>query len=170
MRIVEVEAYIGEDDPACHAAAGNTARTAIMYGEPGYAYVYLIYGMYHCLNIVTERAGFPAAVLIRAAEQIEGFDSDNPLLLSGPGKLAKALSLDRSQTGLSLCSHDWHFIEREKEPRVEVSPRIGITKGTEKLWRFHDTDSKSVSGSRRARSIAVSVIFEKPEVSEISKS
>lgn len=150
MRIVEVEAYIGEDDPACHAAAGKTARTAVMYGEPGYAYVYFIYGMYHCLNIVTERSGFPAAILIRAAEPQDGFETENRLLLSGPGKLAKALTLDRTYTGKLLCSRDWYFMEKEYDVRIEASPRIGITKGTEKLWRFYDADSYSVSGLKRA--------------------
>ena len=71
-RIVEVEAYIGEDDPACNAASGLTKRNAIMYGPAGYAYIYFIYGMYNCLNVVTDRKGFPAAVLIRAAKPVEG--------------------------------------------------------------------------------------------------
>ena len=149
MRIVEVEAYIGEDDPACHAAAGKTARTAVMYGEPGYAYVYFIYGMYHCFNVVTERSGYPAAILIRAAEPIDGFASSDRFLLSGPGKLAKALGLDRTWTGKSVCSRNWNFIEKSAESRVEVSPRIGISKATDKHWRFYDADSPSVSGSGR---------------------
>lgn len=103
-RIVEVESYVGEDDLACHAAKGRTPRTDVMYGPAGHAYVYFIYGMHHCLNVVTERRGFPAAVLFRGLEPLEGIDQMRTWrgevtlrqLANGPGKLTQALHLDRS--------------------------------------------------------------------------
>lgn len=109
-RIVETEAYVGEEDKACHARAGRTPRTMPLYGPPGIAYIYLTYGMHHLLNAVTEREGFPAAVLIRAAEPLEGVDrmarargtDQVHLLASGPGKLCQALGLDLRQNQASL--------------------------------------------------------------------
>lgn len=149
MRIVEVEAYVGEDDPACHAAAGLTPRTAVMYGEPGHAYVYFIYGMYYCFNIVTELKGYPAAILIRAAEALAGWENADARLLSGPGKLCRELGVNKAQQGSSLCAANWYFDGRKGSVKVGTSSRIGISKGTEKLWRFFDADSASVSGPSR---------------------
>src|SRR5204863_10210599 len=109
-RIVEVEAYVGGDDPASHARAGRTRRNASMWGEPGHAYIYFTYGMHHCLNVVTEREGFPAAILIRALEPTVGLDllrTRRPHLaerhlLSGPGRVCAGLGLGREQDGLDL--------------------------------------------------------------------
>jgi len=153
-RLVEVEAYIGENDPACHAAVGRTDRNDIMYGPGGYSYVYFIYGMYHCLNVVTENEGFPAAVLIRGAEPVEGveimlsqFDNKkNNGLTSGPGKLCKAFGLSRKHNGLDLVG-DILFIEDRgfRPARIENSSRIGIKKAVEKKWRFYEAGSNYVS-------------------------
>ena len=112
--IVEVEAYIGEDDEASHASPGRTTRNAPMYGPPGHAYVYLIYGMHHCFNVVTERDGFPAAVLIRALQPLEGLAElrkrrggrPDEQLASGPGRLCEALAIDRVFDGADLCAPD----------------------------------------------------------------
>lgn len=152
-RIVELEAYIGEDDPACHAAAKHSVRAAVLYGSPGQAYVYFIYGMYHCFNVVTERKGFPAALLIRAAEVIVGYASDDPRLLSGPGKFCSASGIDLQQNNLSVCTASWHFQERRDEAEIVTSPRIGISKGKEVPWRFYDRHSSAVSGPRRLTSV-----------------
>lgn len=145
-KIVETEAYIGEEDPACHAARGRTPRNAIMYGPPGYAYIYFTYGMHYCLNAVTEEEGFPAAVLIRALEPVEGLEtmrkfygrSQVSRLTNGPGKLCRAFALDKSLNGADLCG-DLLFIaagEPAPEQNIAVTPRIGIRAGREYPWRF----------------------------------
>ena len=157
--IVEVEAYIGEGDAACHAARGRTPRNEAMYGPPGHAYVYFIYGMHHCLNVVTEEEGFPAAVLIRALEPLEGLEimrchrpgKPDSELTNGPAKLCQALAIVRSFNGVDLCTSKELFIEEGQmacpEPRRRVaqeeigaSPRIGI-KANELArsvpWRFY---------------------------------
>ncbi|MBC7249445.1 MAG: DNA-3-methyladenine glycosylase [Anaerolineae bacterium] len=149
-RIVEVEAYIGETDQACHASCGRTARNAVMYGPPGHAYVYLIYGMHHCLNVVTEREGFPAAVLIRALEPLEGVATMRRLrpgrpdreLTNGPAKLCQALDIDRTFNGIDLCARGPLFIEAGtpvNETNVGTGPRVGV-RGDERAltapWRF----------------------------------
>ncbi len=146
--ITETEAYISERDQACHAKAGRTPRTAVMYGEPGHAYVYFTYGNHWMLNVVTERAGFPAAVLIRAIQPLEGED-----LMSrrrsgrdtfGPGKLTQALGITRSENGLDLtgsASNLW--IEAGvsvPNSLVTKGPRVGLNNTPEpwksKPWRF----------------------------------
>jgi DNA-3-methyladenine glycosylase len=148
--IMETEAYIGEEDRACHASRGRTPRTEVMYGLPGHAYIYFIYGMYHCLNVVTDRVGFPAAVLIRAIQPQEGIEymcrnrgfPPERQLTNGPGKLAQALALDRSLNGLDLCQSDLLFIEeatRVDPGEIEVTPRIGIRAdeiAKRRPWRF----------------------------------
>jgi DNA-3-methyladenine glycosylase len=149
--IAEVEAYIGEDDAACHATCGRTPRNEAMYGPPGHAYVYFIYGMHHCLNVVTEEEGFPAAVLIRALKPLEGLDilrryrPDRPdrELTNGPAKLCQALAIDKSFNGVDLCSGELLFIEegqRVTQGEIAASPRIGI-KADEVArsvpWRFY---------------------------------
>lgn len=131
--ITEVEAYIGQDDPACHAAKGYTKRTAVMFGLPGYSYVYLIYGMYYCLNIVTEREGFPAAVLIRSINLFKPM----PCSIDGPGKLCKALNISKVNNNVDLTLNN-HFCvyDSNSRPNYLCTPRIGIKKGLDKLWRF----------------------------------
>ena len=138
-KIVETEAYIGENDPACHAFRGHTPRTSVMYGEPGHAYVYFTYGMYFMLNVVTEQQGFPAAVLIRALEPLAGFAADDPRPASGPGKLCKNMEIDKSLNGISLQSKALWIGQLERNDLVKIrwSPRIGINVGTEKIWRAY---------------------------------
>jgi len=135
-KIIEVEAYVGPQDKACHASKGRTQRTEVLFGPPGVAYVYLIYGMYHCLNVVTEREEFPSAVLIRAIE-IDGE------LIDGPGRLCRALQIDRRlnradlTTGESLWFEDRGALVERGD--VGAHPRIGVDYAGEwakKLWRF----------------------------------
>jgi len=153
-RIVEVEAYIGQEDPACHAAVGLTDRNRVMFGPGGFSYIYFIYGMYNCLNVVTEKEGFPAAVLVRGAEPIEGLDvmrerypgDETNLMTNGPGKLCKAFGLSKEQNGLDLTGDRLYLVDRGSGvKRIEKSIRIGIKKGTEKKWRFFDPASPHVS-------------------------
>ncbi len=135
-KIIEVEAYVGTADKACHASKGRTPRTDVLFGPPGVSYVYLIYGMYHCLNVVTERSEFPAAVLIRAVE-IEG------ALVDGPGRLCRALEIDRSlnRLDLTIARHLW-FEDRGYQIRgrdIGRYPRIGVDYAgiwAKKPWRF----------------------------------
>ena len=150
--IVETEAYIGESDLACHARAGRTPRTEIMYGPPGFAYVYFTYGMHWMLNLVTETDGFPAAVLIRAVEPLEGIArmqelrSGKPLsqLASGPAKLTQALGIARGENGLDCClsNSPLTLTRGEVAPpsSVAATPRIGLGQTPEpwlsKPWRF----------------------------------
>ena len=158
-RLVEVEAYIGENDPACHAAVGRTERNDIMYGIGGFSYIYFIYGMYHCLNIVTEREGYPAAVLIRAVEPVKGAgvglmktrfkDRKNNLLTNGPGKLCKAFNLTRQHNGLDLLGERLYLEDRGFEPsEIETSERIGIKKGIDRKYRFFEKESPYISGRK----------------------
>ena len=150
--IVETEAYIGERDLACHAKSGRTPRTEIMYGPPGFAYVYFTYGMHWMLNLVTEAAGFPAAVLIRALEPLEGIASMQELrggkplsqLASGPAKLTQALGIARGENGLDCCRPDSPLTLAPAEvvppSSVVATPRIGLGQTPEpwlsKPWRF----------------------------------
>jgi DNA-3-methyladenine glycosylase len=147
-KIVEVEAYVGSQDRACHAAKGRTQRTEVMFGPAGVAYVYLIYGMYHCLNVVTERAEFPSAVLIRAIEL-------NGKLIDGPGRLCRALEIDRrlNRVDLTIGASLW-FEDRGGvvgRGTVGAYPRIGVDyAGTwaKKLWRFR---LSRITGPTRTR-------------------
>lgn len=130
--ITETEAYIGQDDPACHASKGRTPRTAVMFGPAGVSYVYLIYGMYHCLNIVTEQEGFPAAVLIRGVSPM-----NTQHHLDGPGKLCKVWGITREHNGIDLChSPTFHLTQGFTPSTIITTPRIGIKVGTELHWRF----------------------------------
>ncbi len=140
-RIVEVEAYIGEQDPACHAFRGLTPRTRVMYGPPGHAYVYFTYGMHFMLNVVTEKEGYPAAVLIRAVEPLAGFNGLHPRPASGPGKLCKVMRIDKQLNGISLQSEKL-WIGRDdpsghKRSEVRWSSRVGISAGSDRLWRAY---------------------------------
>lgn len=150
--IRETEAYIGEEDLACHAKAGRTARTAVMYGAPGHAYVYFNYGMHWLFNIVTEPEGKPAAVLVRAIEPVFGLEKiqarrrgrPRAEWTNGPAKLCQALGIDKTQDGLDLCSpHSPLFIARQPSGtnwRVTQTPRVGLNNVPEpwksRLWRF----------------------------------
>jgi DNA-3-methyladenine glycosylase len=124
-RIVETEAYIGPEDLACHASRGRTARTDVMFGPAGVAYVYLIYGMYHCLNVVTEREGYPAAVLIRAVEE-----TASTSLIDGPGRVCRSFDIDRelNRWDLTQCERLWleDRGERVGDHEVLAAPRIGV--------------------------------------------
>ena len=137
-RIVETEAYLGEHDLACHAAAGLTERTRWLYGAPGTAYVYFIYGVHWCFNAVTRAVGSPSAVLVRALEPLEGVElmRERRLVIhdrdltNGPGKLCEALGITGALNGLSLQESPIEILRGEPVPdaRVQVTPRIGITK------------------------------------------
>lgn len=158
-RIVEVEAYRGSGDPASHAYRGRTPRNAVMFGEPGHAYVYFTYGMHHCLNFVCEPAGRPAAVLIRALEPLDGLDvlrarrgrDDVRQLLRGPGCVAQALALTREHDGCDLVRGP--VLVRDEPPAarregVLRGPRIGIRHGLEHAWRFWFAGDPYVSATR----------------------
>jgi DNA-3-methyladenine glycosylase len=146
--ITETEAYIGEEDLACHAKAGRTPRTAVMYGLPGYAYVYFTYGNHWMLNVVTEREGFPAAVLIRAIQPIEGAEvmsaRRNGRDTFGPGKLTQALGITKSENGVDLTVVTTGlWIEAGisvPDENVTIGPRVGLNTVPEpwfsKPWRF----------------------------------
>jgi DNA-3-methyladenine glycosylase len=147
-RIVETEAYIGPHDLACHAAKGRTARTEVMFGPAGHAYVYFVYGVHYMLNLVTEAADHPAAVLIRALEPIEGVElmehrrmtENRRNLCSGPGKLCQAFAIDRSLNAADLCGDVVYIEDRgEPKPRFLAKPRIGVDyagKWKDKPFRF----------------------------------
>ncbi|MCP4580452.1 MAG: DNA-3-methyladenine glycosylase [candidate division Zixibacteria bacterium] len=154
-RLVELEAYIGEDDPACHACRGRTPRNEIMYGPPGFLYVYFTYGNHYMLNFVTEGKGFPAAVLIRGLEPLYSVETMKQnrgvevltKIASGPGKLAKALGVTTDQKGLDLTGNEIFVIDDKSSiGEIWCSSRIGIgDNGTDKLWRFYLKDSPHVS-------------------------
>jgi DNA-3-methyladenine glycosylase len=147
-RIVETEAYVGPKDLACHASRGRTARTEVMFGAAGHAYVYFIYGMYYCLNIVTEAADHPSAVLIRALEPVEGIElmesrrrtENQRNLASGPGKLCQAFAIDKSLNGADVCRSVIYVEDRgEPPPKIFATPRVGVEyagKWKDKPWRF----------------------------------
>jgi DNA-3-methyladenine glycosylase len=154
--IVETESYEA-DDPACHAYAGLTERTGVLFGPPGYAYVYLSYGIHSLLNAVAEPEGEAAAVLIRALEPTHGIErmrerrgvSSNLELCSGPGKLTEALGVDLGDNEGDLTRHPFQLTPPTGErPEVVVGPRIGITKAVERPWRFCAADSRYVSRPR----------------------
>jgi DNA-3-methyladenine glycosylase len=173
--IVETEAYIGEDDPACHAAPGPTTRNQPLYGPPGIAYVYLNYGIHYLVNAVTESEGSPAAVLIRALEPIEGIElmirrrgekggrdsffkkrkmSPDPIYLCrGPGNLTQALAISLAENRLDLTSSRLAIEDRGLVPqRLAWGPRIGIRHGTDRPWRCWIDGHPCVSGPRASMS------------------
>jgi DNA-3-methyladenine glycosylase len=146
--IAEAEAYIGETDLGCHAKAGRTKRTAVMYGRPGHAYVYFTYGMHWMLNAVTEREGFPAAVLIRAIQPVEGIEVISARRqgrdTGGPAKLTLALGIDSGQNGVDLCNRESGLWIEAGAPvlddQVITGPRVGLYTVPEPWksmpWRF----------------------------------
>jgi DNA-3-methyladenine glycosylase len=146
-RIVEVEAYQGPRDLAAHSARGRSARTEVMFGPPGHAYVYFIYGFWYCLNIVTAAEGVPHAVLLRALEPVTGIDDKT----WGPGLLCRAMHIDKKLNGADLCG-DSLWLERpaaaSRPPRIARGERIGVEYAGEwarRPWRFYDRDSRYVS-------------------------
>lgn len=154
--IVETEAYRGPADAASHARYGQTSRAAPMFGEPGHAYVYFTYGMYYCMNCVSEPKGSGTAVLIRALEPAEGIEQmrkhrgntvTDANLTSGPGKLCQALAIDTSLNEADLVGNQLWIEEGERIPprRTGESSRVGINRGREHQWRFYVTDSRYVS-------------------------
>ena len=162
--IVETEAYIGEDDPACHAATGPTRRNAPLYGPPGLAYVYLNYGIHYLVNAVTEAEGHPAAVLIRALHPVDGIalmkkrrapdghHIDDTDLCRGPGNLTRALGITIADNLLDLTSSTLTIEDRGlASGRVAWGSRIGIRVGLEHKWRCWIAGHPSVSGPRSTR-------------------
>ena len=151
-RIVEVEAY-HHTDPAAHSFRGQTERNAVMFGPPGYTYVYRSYGIHWCLNFVCEPAGSASAVLIRAIEPTEGLKvmrrrrglTDERLLCSGPGRLCEALRITAAHNGLALDLPPFQLIAREGAVEVVAGPRIGLTNAVDKLWRYGEKGSRFLS-------------------------
>lgn len=170
--IVEVEAYIGESDPACHAAPGPTRRNAPMYGPPGHAYVYLNYGVHPLVNVVTEPARSPAAVLIRALDPLDGIalmrarrrrsrtvrhtkpaEIPDAALCRGPGNVTHAMGITLEDTGIDLLGKTLYIEDRgHRIERAAWSTRIGLNVGTEHPWRCYAEGHTCVSG-RRNRSV-----------------
>lgn len=161
-RIVETEAYQGEDDRACHASKGRTPRTDLLYRKPGTLYLYLVYGMHTLLNIVCDREGVPAAVLIRSLDIVAGEDlarrrrrhatCQNALLANGPGKVTQALALDRAQNGLTLGASRCPlrlYPATEKRRSLANGPRVGVDYAgpgwVDKPWRWWESGFPVVS-------------------------
>lgn len=146
-RIVETEAYRGPTDLACHARAGVTKRTRTLFGPPGHAYVFLIYGVHDCFNVVAHAEGSGHAVLVRGVEPIAGIDEG--VGTHGPGRLTRALGITRADDALDLASGGRIFLaERDRRPKVGVSPRVGIAYAgawADRPWRFFDKESRHVS-------------------------
>jgi DNA-3-methyladenine glycosylase len=164
-RIVEVEAYLGEKDPAAHAAAGRTTRNAVLFGPPGHAYVYFIYGNHYCLNVSCEPEGQAGCVLFRALEPLAGMDemahargialhrpADWPKLTSGPGRLAEAFGITRTRdNGCDLtcpASSLWIGDDGCRPEHIRVTPRIGITKVQDQRLRYILAGNPFVSGGK----------------------
>jgi DNA-3-methyladenine glycosylase len=161
--IVEAEAYIGESDPACHAAPGPTRRNVPLYGPPGRAYVYLNYGIHYLVNAVTEPAGFPAAILIRALDPVDGHalmrrrrgDVADEALCRGPGNLTAALGISLQQNRADLTSGPLRIEDHGiSVPALAWSPRIGIRVGMDRLWRCSWEGHCAVSGRPKTRASA----------------
>jgi DNA-3-methyladenine glycosylase len=167
-RIVEVEAYLGKNDPASHSAAGNTARTAVLFGPPGYAYVYFIYGNHYCLNVSCERDGKAGGVLFRAVEPLQGIKEmararqiavqsprDLPRLTSGPGRMAEAFGITRERdNGCDLTSPSsglWIGDDGFRAGKIKITPRIGISKAVERPLRYILAGNVFVSGGKAFR-------------------
>jgi len=174
VELTEVEAYAGETDPASHSYRGRTARNGVMFGPPGYAYVYFTYGMHFCVNVVCMPAGIPRAVLLRAGRVTAGEDlarrrrarwrseaSQESILPArdlarGPARLCQALAIDRTQNGLDVCSADGELRLRPADPglrangaiEVAVGPRVGVSAAADVPWRFWVAGDPTVSAYR----------------------
>jgi DNA-3-methyladenine glycosylase len=151
--IVETEAYTA-DDPACHAFRGLTPRTAPLFGPTGHFYVYFIYGNHYCINVVSRAVGIKAGgVLIRAVEPVAGIEIMQQLrdktddITNGPGKLTQALAINKAHNGLEINNNDQLWLEAgpQIKHKIAVSPRIGISQGTDKLLRFYIKGNRFVS-------------------------
>jgi DNA-3-methyladenine glycosylase len=163
LRLTELEAYQGFDDPASHAFRGRTPRTAVMFGPAGVAYVYFVFGMHWCLNIVCGEIGQPSAVLVRAGEVVEGVDvvrdrrqwtGSAHELARGPGRLAVALGIDFRANGTSMVDGTGPLTlfppaEVVDPALVRAGPRVGVASAAEREWRFYLAGEKSVSAYRR---------------------
>ncbi len=157
-KIVETEAYIGEDDPASHAFGGITQRNKIMYLLGGHIYVYFTYGMHYCFNVVTENEGFPSAVLIRAVKPIEGIElmkkfrrnDEIKNLTNGPAKFCQAFAIDKSLNGKSLLGDEIFIVESIDNVKFKIgrSPRVGVKSGLDKKWRFFIVGNPFVSKAK----------------------
>lgn len=165
-RVVETEAYFGFDDPAAHSHSGRTPRNSVLFGPPGHAYVYFIYGMHQCLNVSCEPEGAAGCVLLRALEPLEGLaamaanrglqpEAPSRLLASGPGRLCQALAITRSEfNDADMTSAASELQLREDAfppPTVLATARIGITKAADRLLRFYIAGNRFVSGKASAR-------------------
>ena len=150
--VVETEAYLG-DDPACHASRGKTRRNATMFGPPGRAYVYLVYGIHYCFNAVTMPPGIGEAVLVRALEPVEGVNimkkrrgiDDIRLLCSGPARLCQAMGLDKQFDGIGLTDSCLHLRQGATPPKILTTTRVGISRGQELPYRFYIAGSRWIS-------------------------
>ena len=177
VELTEVEAYAGETDPASHSYRGRTGRNGVMFGPPGYAYVYFTYGMHFCVNVVCMPAGIPRAVLLRAGRVTAGEDlarrrrarwrseaSQGSVLPArdlarGPARLCQALAIDRTQNGLDVCSADGEVRLRPADPgprangaiEVAVGPRVGVSAAADVPWRFWIAGDPTVSAYRLAK-------------------
>lgn len=166
-RIVEVEAYLGENDPSAHSFAGETARNAVLFGPPGYAYIYFIYGNHYCLNVSCEPDGEAGGVLFRAVEPLSGVEEmarardveirspkDLPKLTSGPGRLCEAFGITRVRDNggdLTSASNSlWIGDDGYRAKGIRATPRIGITKAADKPWRYFLGGNLFVSGRKTA--------------------
>jgi DNA-3-methyladenine glycosylase len=164
VRITEVEAYAGERDPSSHAYRGRTARNAVMFGPPGHAYVYFIYGMHYSVNVVCMPDGVAEAVLVRAGEVVDGFElararrpstREDADLARGPGRLASALGLTRELDGADLCEPLGPLTLEQGKPvdtaLIRSGPRVGISRAADWPWRFYLHGDPTVSPYRRSK-------------------
>ncbi len=151
-RIVEVEAY-HHTDPAAHSFSGRTERNAVMFGPPGYVYVYRSYGIHWCVNFVCEPEGSASAVLIRALEPLEGLNKmrrrrglqEERLLCAGPGRVCQALGITRAHNGLPLDAAPFELRRRSRRVHIAIGPRIGITRAVDHPWRYGLAGSRFLS-------------------------
>lgn len=156
-KVVEVEAYLGVKDPACHAYVGKTRRSKIFWEDPGLAYVFVTYGIHHCLNTITEKPNVPGCVLIRAVEPIMGMEQmkknrakeDFISLTNGPGKLTQAFGITLKQNGVDLTNSELAFYNNRQCDEIVVTSRIGISKAKQEPLRFVERKSPFVSNPNR---------------------
>jgi DNA-3-methyladenine glycosylase len=159
IRLTEVEAYDGPNDPGSHAYRGRTPRNAVMFGEPGHLYVYFTYGMHHCCNVVCGPPGPPSAVLLRAGEVVGGLDiartrrpgSADRDLARGPARLCQALAIGLAENGLDLTAGELTLELGEPLTDVSSGPRVGLRGAPDRPWRFWQTGSAAVSAYRPAK-------------------